>query len=280
MDIFTLVKLTTIILGQQDDEHVIAVAEKLNNPIILDDETIEYKVQITAGLHSLPALFVDDELITPTSVYWRNLDLDPFETEHFPNDVAYFKLFLESLKNANMVNPLNSFVDHYTKLDQLRKLSVLIPPSLITNRYEDAANFASNYSKTVVKPIAGGAYLQDFSEVHAFFEPMMVQAFIEGENIRTFVFGDKVLSAVAVSELDDFRLDANLTYKPIELSSHENELAKKIAYKLGYKWTAIDWIRRDENLFFLEANFSPMFLYFEEQTGYPITDSLVDLLIK
>ena len=38
--------------------------------------------------------------------------------------------------------------------------------------------------------IAGGAYLTDFSEVNAFFEPMMVQAFIKGENIRTFVFGE------------------------------------------------------------------------------------------
>lgn len=272
--------MTTIIFGQQDDEHVIAVAEKLNNPIILDDNTIEYDVTITAGLHSLPALFVNDELITPTSVYWRNLDLYPFETEHFPNDVAYFKLFLEAFKNANMVNPLNSFVDHYTKLDQLRKLPVLIPPSLITNRYEDAESFAINYDKAVVKPVAGGAYLTDFSEVNAFFEPMMVQAFIEGENIRTFVFGDKVFSAIAVSDFDDFRLDDCLTYEPIELATHEKELAKTIASTLGYKWTAIDWIRKDGNLFFLEANFSPMFLYFEEQTGYPITDLLVDLLIQ
>lgn len=272
--------MTTVIFGQPDDEHVIAVAEKLNNPIILDDKTIEYDVTITAGVHSLPALFVNDELVTPTSVYWRNLDLYPFETEHFPNDVAHFKLFLEAFKNANMVNPLNSFIDHYTKLDQLRKLPVSIPPSLITNRYEDAENFASNYRKTVVKPIAGGAYLQDFSQVNAFFEPMMVQEFIEGENIRTFVFGNKVLSAVAISELDDFRLDDNLMYKPIQLASHEENIARKIAYKLDYKWTAIDWIRRNGNFFFLEANFSPMFLYFEEQTSYPITDLLVDLLIQ
>ena len=76
--------MTTVIFGQPDDDHVIAVAEKLNNPIILDDKTIEYDVTITAGVHSLPALFVNDELITPTSVYWRNLDLYPFETEHFP----------------------------------------------------------------------------------------------------------------------------------------------------------------------------------------------------
>ena len=272
--------MTTVIFGQPDDEHVITVAKKLNNPIILDDKTIEYDVTITAGVHSLPALFVNDELVTPTSVYWRNLDLYPFETEHFPNDVAHFKLFLEAFKNANMVNPLNSFIDHYTKLDQLRKLPFSIPPSLITNRYEDAENFASNYSKTVVKPIAGGAYLQDFTQVNAFFEPMMVQEFIEGENIRTFVFGDKVLSAVAISELDDFRLDDNLMYKPIQLTSHEENIARKIAFKLDYKWTAIDWIRRDGNFFFLEANFSPMFLYFEEQTGYPITDLLVDLLIQ
>ena len=60
-------------------------------------------------MHSLPALFVNDELITPTSVYWRNLDLYPFQSTSLT--MLLIKLFLEAFKNANMVNPLNSFID-------------------------------------------------------------------------------------------------------------------------------------------------------------------------
>ena len=69
--------MTHVIFGQPDDQHVIAVAEKLNNPIILDDKTIEYDVTITAGVHSLPAVFVNDELIAPYFCVLAQLRLRP-----------------------------------------------------------------------------------------------------------------------------------------------------------------------------------------------------------
>jgi hypothetical protein len=37
---------------------------------------------------------------------------------------------------------------------------------------------------------------------------------------------------------------------------------------------------RGVNTFFLEANPSPMFLHFEEKTGFPITQQLVKLLMN
>ncbi len=47
------------------------------------------------------------------------------------------------------------------------------------------------------------------------------------------------------------------------------------------EWTAIDWRHQPRREYvFLETNPSPMFLYFEQQTGFPITKKLVQLLIS
>ena len=272
--------VNTVIFGEADDYHVVAIASHLDNPIVLDEATIQNDITLTTGLFDTPAIRLDGELLKPTSVLWRNLDLDPFDTPHFPNDIAYFKLFLEAFKEADMVNPLSSFIDHYTKIDQLRKAQVLFPPSLITNCWEDAATFAEQFEDVAVKPVSGGEYVKRFSAIEEFIEPMMLQEFIKGDNIRSFVIGERVYSAIAQSTLDDFRLDDEMTYQPIELTAEQTATAVGIAKTLGYKYTAIDWIKRGDDLYFLEANFSPMFLFFEKQTGYPITDLLLKLLIQ
>jgi hypothetical protein len=47
------------------------------------------------------------------------------------------------------------------------------------------------------------------------------------------------------------------------------------------EWTAIDWCLKPTGEYvFLEANPSPMFLHFEQQTGFPITQELVKLLMS
>ncbi len=47
------------------------------------------------------------------------------------------------------------------------------------------------------------------------------------------------------------------------------------------EWTAIDWRLTPQGEYvFLEANPSPMFIQFERRTSFPITQKLVNLLIK
>ena len=272
--------MTVLILGQRDDLHAKAVAEHLDRPIILDDYLIENHLTMTAEINDTPQLYLCGEPLKPSAVYWRNLDIYPFTSFHFPNSVAQFKLFLNAFPDIPVINPPESFAAHYTKIDQMRLTSDLMPASLMTNRYENAVEFAKNFDEGAVKPIAGGDYVLRWSELERITEPVMLQEFIAGDNIRTFVVGDNVYSAIAESDLDDFRLDKNFTYTPIELTQDENQQALDIAKSFGYKWTAIDWIRRDGRLYFLEANFSPMFIFFEQQTQYPITEKLVELLIQ
>jgi len=276
--------LTTVIFGQQDDIHALAVAEHLPSYVILDDESIEHDVTITTDLDSKPVVFLDAKPIEATSVYWRNLDIYPFEDgDHLANSIAYMKLFLEAFSDARWVNPPPAFINHYTKVDQLRALDILKPKTLITNNLFDAWKFISMFESVAAKPVAGGDYVKRYwhpSELEELKQPVTLQEFIPGTNTRTFVIGEDVYTGEVTTTHDDFRLDKEFTYTPVELSPEERQLALDITSTLGYKWTAIDWIRFDGKLYFLEANFSPMFLYFQEQTGYPIAKQIANLLIQ
>jgi D-alanine-D-alanine ligase-like ATP-grasp enzyme len=66
---------------------------------------------------------------------------------------------------------------------------------------------------------------------------------------------------------------------PVELPLTVQEQCQAIRKALFLEWTAIDWrLRPNGEYIFLEANPSPMFLHFEAQTGFPITQALVQLL--
>lgn len=61
---------------------------------------------------------------------------------------------------------------------------------------------------------------------------------------------------------------------PLELQ----QKCREIAASLYLEWTAIDWrLAPTGEYVFLEANPSPMFIYFEQQTRFPITQELVKL---
>ena len=58
-------------------------------------------------------------------MFWRNLDR-PFAGTDQYQSVAYMRLFLQGFKDACMGQPVQSFVQHYTKIDQMRNDANLI----------------------------------------------------------------------------------------------------------------------------------------------------------
>jgi D-alanine-D-alanine ligase-like ATP-grasp enzyme len=67
----------------------------------------------------------------------------------------------------------------------------------------------------------------------------------------------------------------------VDLPESVQQQCIAIAKALMLEWTAIDWrLKPTGEYVFLEANPSPMFLHFEHQTGFPITQKLVKLLMN
>lgn len=109
--------------------------------------------------------------------------------------------------------------------------------------------------------------------------PVTIQKLITGTNIRTYVIGNNVYSAELKSESLDYRIDDKVEIIPLSIPLYLENKALELTRRFGMRWTAIDW-RRDKNgdYYFLEANPSPMFIHFEQQTGYPITANLIKIL--
>jgi glutathione synthase/RimK-type ligase-like ATP-grasp enzyme len=111
--------------------------------------------------------------------------------------------------------------------------------------------------------------------------PITIQAYISGTNIRSYVIGDSVYSAEIRSDGVDFRTDESANLIPVEIPKYVHQQCLAIKQALMLQWTAIDWrLQPTGEYIFLEANPSPMFIHFENQTGFPIAQELVRLLMS
>ena len=282
--------MTTLIFGQQDDPQVLAVADALgdDNSTIIDDDTLLHDITVHYE-NGTAVCELDGNLLQPSSVYWRTLNYYPFESQYDQtghNVYAYIDLFLKCFEGARMVNPLRPFIDHFIKYRQFdfvqSKTQVSTPATIITMNGEQAMAFLEKHGCAILKPVAGGDYAHlvypdDDWTGFEFEQPVIFQEYIEGTDVRTYVVGDNVYSADIITDEVDFRTGDHAIV-PTKLPKGYKKAAKDITQSLGYEWTAIDWINRNGELFFLEANFSPMFCGFEKATGFPIASDLAEIL--
>jgi RimK-like ATP-grasp domain len=193
---------------------------------------------------------------------------------------------------ARWVNSWEAYQFHKEKPLQLEKVQILgvkIPETLITNDPEQVVKFANSHKQLIFKPVYGGAHTQTLTEsllepkrlnLALSISPVTLQEYIPGTNIRSYVIGNYVYSAEIRSKSLDFREDFDAELIPVDLSEQVEQQCRDIAKALYLEWTAIDWRLSPEGEYmFLEANPSPMFIYFEQQTGFPITEKLVQLLM-
>ena len=156
--------------------------------------------------------------------------------------------------------------------------------------HEQGLIFARSHARVIFKPVYGGAYTRDLSPAHLApprleralqLAPITLQAYIPGTNIRSYVLGNAVYAAEIRSASLDFREDCKAVVLPVALPADVQEQCLAIARTLFLTWTAIDWrLTPWGDYVFLEANPGPMFLHCERQTGFPITQDLVHLLMQ
>lgn len=114
--------------------------------------------------------------------------------------------------------------------------------------------------------------------------PLLVQERIEGDNVRAFVLGGKVIGAAEVipmsgSEIDSRRGDTRV--RRISLPEAAARAAVAAAGRWGMPFSAVDFMRqsRTGEFVLLEANSAPFFVNFEARTGLDISGRLADHLI-
>jgi glutathione synthase/RimK-type ligase-like ATP-grasp enzyme len=234
------------------------------------------------------------------SVYWRNFSgvyIPPLKDSNqqkvaFNDSMSTVRSLMQA-SPAKWINSWQAYQFHQEKplqLGKAKQIGVTIPATLISNNPDEITEFFHAHEKVIFKPVYGGAHTQFVTEAHLepqrlnmtlSLSPVTIQEYIPGTNIRTYVIGESVYTAEIRSPLVDFREDLEAELIPIELpeSIHKQSLAITKAFML--EWTAIDWrVKPTGEYVFLEANPSPMFVHFEHQTGFPITESLVSLMMN
>lgn len=233
------------------------------------------------------------------SVFWRELggvyipDLKNSQQQRIAlNDSMSALRSLIKACPARWINSWQAYDFHKEKPLQLRavkQIGVNIPATLISNDPNQVTEFALSHERVIFKPVYGGAHTQLVTESHLqpkrlnlalSLSPVTVQEYISGTNIRSYVLANSVYTAEIPSNSLDFREDLEAELIPVELPKAVKKQCLAITKALKLEWTAIDWrLKSTGEYIFLEANPSPMFLHFEHQTGFPITEQLVKLLL-
>ena len=235
------------------------------------------------------------------SVYWRNFNgikFEKIENDDFMTDILYrerksalYSLFY-SLK-TNWVNSMEAFEIHQKKayaLHLMKENNIRIPRTLITNDKNTIEEFfEQNNGEIIVKPILGGAYTEKLTKKNITktrlqslkLVPAQFQEYIDGDDIRVYAFKNDIFAVKINSNTVDFREDENAQLTKIELPQKVINDCYKVMKILKLKYSGID-IRLNKNgeYVFIEANPAPMFIHAEKVTKYPLTKSLIDMLIN
>jgi hypothetical protein len=236
------------------------------------------------------------------SVYWRQYsevlapDLPDSEQNYIASNDArsLFESFLQCLP-VRWVNGWAAFQMHQTKPVQLSAVGQMdLPPNLrvpktyLGNDPNALREFVATVGACVFKPIQGGTHTRRVKPRHLTDEnlqnlttaPVTVQEEILGTDIRVFVAGERVLACSIQTQELDFRDDHDPQIVPVDLPDEIQSACRAIAQRLDLLWTGIDLRQMpDEDYVFFEANPSPMFMGFEQRSGLPLTEALLDLLV-
>ncbi len=232
------------------------------------------------------------------SVFWRTFSgvKIPSLNETYQQNLALNDSMsaLRTLMQGTKIRWINSWQAYQfhkekpLQLSKVKQSGVKIPDTLITNNPDAVIQFSQRHNQAIFKPVYGGAHTKLIRQEELDLErislalrisPITLQEYISGTNIRSYVIGKSVYSAEIRSPSLDFRDDRQAQLIPVKIPDTIEKQCLKIAQALWLEWTAIDWRLTPEGEYvFLEANPSPMFIHFENQTNYPITDKLVQLL--
>jgi glutathione synthase/RimK-type ligase-like ATP-grasp enzyme len=197
-----------------------------------------------------------------------------------------------NLNHCLWVNGPNTIEQHRYKAHQLKllqKAGLRIPQTLITNDAQMLRDFYERMNFQVIfKPVSGGAHTRLLTEEDFTPDrlaelakiPVQFQECIHGVDIRVYAIKNTLYAAEIRAETIDFRDNPYAEVVPIELPDTVAQDCLTLMQTLDYHFSGIDMRRTaDGEHVFIEGNPSPMFVVFEEITGYPVSHRLLELLI-
>jgi glutathione synthase/RimK-type ligase-like ATP-grasp enzyme len=211
-----------------------------------------------------------------------------WEADLVKAECSAFRSFVFDSLDCAVVNRLNSGMSNCCKPLQSMigaRYGFRIPDAIVTNDPTTAAEFIRERDRRVVfkgiggtRTIVGIVQSEDIERLPRLAScPVMFQAYVQGVNVRVHVVKDRVFSTRIYSDEVDYRY-APTRFEPISLPAAIEEACIKLTHDLELLFSGIDLIENEEGYWFLEANPSPGFSFFEINAGLPISTALVELL--
>lgn len=298
---------TIAIIGGPDELEVQRLKkcfEKLGNrPLIIDTSSFPRQHDLT---------FCDDswrydhhEILSIKAFFLRSLHCDEIAGDNAHTLERHIDALREkdsmlgsmlrwaALQGKLILNPIDTLVCHYYKLDSLQRLrnaNIPVPATLGTNDPKAIRHFARKYKQLIYRPLSGGAGAialgtDDLSPqllAHLENVPLMLQERIYGSDIRAYVLGDQVIAAAAssISDQDDFRKGQE-NFQPTIITDAEAKDLINAAKILSLYFAEIDFKRaQDGRHFVLDINPAPLFASFEAITGLEIASHIAKYFIR
>lgn len=249
-----------------------------------------------------PGYGVDLEDVT--GVYLRfmddrelpELEGEPPESPARASSRAFHELFghWADVTPARVVNRYTAMGSNFSKPYQaqlIRAAGFAVPETLVTNDPELVQAFHARHGRLIYKSISGQRSIvglldaSDWGRLERIrWCPVQFQAYVGGPNVRVHTVGEEVFATIVETEAVDYRYAARQTgrgaaFAPYELGDELAERCVGLAGELGLEVAGLDLkLPPDGRVVCLEVNPSPVFSYFELNTGQPIADAVARLL--
>jgi glutathione synthase/RimK-type ligase-like ATP-grasp enzyme len=296
-----------LVIGSPDDLRVQATLHQMESSkvdyCLFDTITYPYDIQITQTIDSplCGAIRIGDRKVPANeiqSVYYcvqsgfQTLADDPPEIRSiiYNNIDSAAWSFVYSLESL-FVNPIEPANMHNYKafiLKQMRANQIRVPHTMVTNEPEAVIAFYHQMGGNVIyKPPWGQSFTAKLTEnelqpAHLSklsHSPIMLQEYIPGSEVRAYVIGNEVFGVKVESDEVDINMDSAARRVRFDLPDHVVEMALKVSRVTELVFTAIDMrVSHEGEYVVLEANSSPDFTADQYQTGYPLCQTLIEML--
>ena len=201
-------------------------------------------------------------------------------------------LLLDHL-DCPVVNRMGGGMSNNSKPHQLLLIAqagLLVPPTLVTNDPAAVRAFIGEHNGLIYKSISGiRSVVRRLG--HAQMErldflrhgPTQFQAFVHGDNVRVHTVGSQIFATRIRTEAVDYRYarrdGLSVDMEPTDLPPGVAVACLQIARNLGLLHAGIDLkVTPEGEWYCFEVNPCPGFVYYERQTGQPISLALAELL--
>lgn len=163
-----------------------------------------------------------------------------------------------------------------------------VPYTVVTNSPRRAREFyesspygvifkSISYHRSIVKKMEPGD-LERLETLRVC--PVQLQGYVDGFDVRVHVVGDQVFASRIESGESDYRYDKSSEITPFELPDALVEQCLALSRALNLPLAGLDLrITPEDEVCCFEVNPSPAFSWYEDRTGQPITEAVVELLM-